>query len=79
MKKFSTFIKKLAAVVLTAGVIATGLTACQSSNNTAESNGSSDGVKVVRIGSSGTDGTATDAARIAQELGYFEEELGKVG
>ncbi len=79
MKRLSTIIKKLAAVVLTAGVIATGLTACQGNNNTTGSNVGSDGVKVVRIGSSGTDGTATDAARIAQELGYFEEELEKVG
>ncbi len=79
MNRLSTFIKKLAAVALTAGVIATGLTACQNGNNTADSSTVRDGVKVVRIGSSGTDGTATDAARIAQELGYFEEELGKVG
>lgn len=79
MSRLSTIIKKLAAVLLTAGVIATGLTACQSSNNTAENSENSGEVKVVRIGSSGTDGTATDAAKIAQELGYFEEELGKVG
>ncbi len=77
MRKLSSVIKKLAAVVITVGIIATGLTACQS--NKTESSESSGELKVVRIGSSGTDGTATDAARIAQQLGYFEEELEKAG
>ncbi|MDO4491497.1 MAG: aliphatic sulfonate ABC transporter substrate-binding protein [Lachnospiraceae bacterium] len=39
----------------------------------------SDELQTITIGASGTDGSASDAARIAQQLGYFEEELEEVG
>lgn len=74
MKKFG-ILRKIA-VLLSVGILGIGLTGCQTSES---EKSASAGTQTIRIGSSGTDGTATDAARIAQSLGYFEEELEKVG
>lgn len=79
MRKTGLIIKRIAATLLTAVVISTGLTACQSKQASNAGNTVEGETKVVRIGSSGTDGTATDAALIAQKLGYFDEELEKAG
>lgn len=65
--------------VLASGSLA--LTGCGGSGGAAaaSASGSAAGLKPVRIGVPGQDGTLTYAAGIAQKLGYLEEELKKVG
>ena len=73
-------------VAMTASALMMGalaLTGCGASGGAsaagASSSATASGLKPVRIGVPGQDGTLTYAAGIAQKLGYLEEELKKVG